>query len=124
MINNLFFSQDSPMRQPLGVTDTVATIALGTIETDYPVTTTIDVSSKVVYNGLMATIGALVSEFVVLPTLHQLRDADFSLVGTSPEATSNKFCDDSAKLLGMSQDRFPVLIHVTNRLRLHVGSAS
>ena len=57
------------MRQPLGVTDTVATIALGTIETDFPVTTTIDVPSKVVDVSLMATLGTFEPEFSVLPAL-------------------------------------------------------
>ena len=102
------------MRQSLGVTDTVAAIALGTIDTDLPVTTTIDVPSKVVYNGLMATLGTFEPEFGLLPALHQLRDADITLVDTSPKATNAKSRDDLAKLLGISQYHFTIAIHVTN----------
>lgn len=105
----------------MGVTDTVATIALGTIETDYPVTTTIDVPSKVVYKGLMAVLGAFKPEFSVLPALRQLRDADISLVGTSPKATSTKSRDDSDILLGMSQYHFTITIHVSNSPCFYVG---
>jgi len=96
-------------------TATVAAIALGTIGTDFPVTTTIDVPSKVVYKGLMAALGAFKPEFSVLPALHQLRDAHLLFVGTSPKATSTKPRDDSAILLGMGQYHFTITIHITNR---------
>ena len=96
------------------ITDTVATIALGTIGADFPVTATIDVPSKVVYNGLMATLGTLAPVLAALPALRQLRDADISLVGTSPKATSTKSRDDSDILLGMSQYHFTITIHVSN----------
>ena len=112
------------MRQPLGVTATVAAIAFGTIGTEFPVTTTIDVPSKVVYKGLMTTRRTFEPEFGVLPALHQLRDADISLVGTSPKATSTKSRDDSAILLGMGQYHFTITIHVTNRPRFNVNISS
>ena len=109
------------MRQPLGVTDTVATIALGTIEIDFPVTTTIDVPSKVVDVSLMAALGTLAPVLGVLPALHQLRDDDISLVGTSPKATSTKSRDDSAILLEMGQYHFTITIHVSNLPRFNVN---
>ena len=112
------------MRQPLGVTATVAAIAFGTIGTEFPVTTTIDVPSKVVYKGLMAALGAFKPEFSVLPALRQLRDADLLFVGTSPMATSTKSRDDSAILLGMGQYHFTITIHVTNRPRFNVNISS
>ena len=112
------------MRQPLRKTATVTAIAFGTIGTDFPVATTIDVPSKVVDVCLMAALGAFKPEFSVLPALRQLRDADISLVGTSPKATSTKSRDDSAILLGMGQYHFTITIHVTYRPRFHVGSAS
>ena len=57
------------MGQPLGITDVVAAIALGAIDADFPVTTTIDVPSKVVYKGIVAALGTAVPEFSVLPAL-------------------------------------------------------
>lgn len=112
------------MRQPLRKTATVSAIALRTIEIDFPVTTTIDVPSKVVDESLMATLGALTPVLGALPALRQLRDADISLVGTSPKATSTKSRDDSAKLLGMGQYHFTITIHVTNRPRFNVNISS
>ena len=106
------------MGQPLGIMDVVAAIALGAIDAEFPVTTPIDVSSKVVYKGLLTTLGTFVPEFGVLPALRQLRAADLSLVGTSPKAASTKSRDDSVKLLGMSQNHFTIAIHVTNRPRI------
>ncbi len=102
------------MRQPLRKTATVSAIALRTIEIDFPVTTTIDVPSKVVDVSLMATLGTLTPVLGALPALRQLRDADLSLVGTSPKATSTKSRDDSAILLGMGQYYFTITIHITN----------
>ena len=95
-------------------TATVAAIAFGTIGTDFPVATTIDVPSKEVDVCLMATLETFEPEFSLLPALHQLRDADLSLVGTSPKATSAKSRDDSAILLGMGQYHFTITIHITN----------
>jgi hypothetical protein len=112
------------MRQPLRVTDTVATIALGTIGTDFPVATTIDVPSKIVDKGLMTALGTFTPVLGVLPALRQLRDADISLVGTSPKAASTKSRDDSVKLLGMSQNHFTIAIHVTNRPRIRDNFSS
>ena len=57
------------MRQPLRKMATVSAIALRTIEIDFPVTTTIDVPSKVVDVSLMATLGTFEPEFSVLPAL-------------------------------------------------------
>lgn len=112
------------MRQPLGITDAVAAIALGTIGIDFPVTTTIDVPSKVVYKGVVAALGAFVPEFSVLPALRQLRDADLLFVGTSPKAASTKSRDDSAKLFGMGQYHFTIAIHVTNCPRFYASTSS
>lgn len=112
------------MRQPLRKTATVAAIAFGTIGTDFPVATTIDVPSKVVDVSLMAALGTLAPVLGALPALHQLRDADISLVGTSPKATSTKSRDDSAILLGMGQYHFMITIHVTNRPRFNVNISS
>jgi hypothetical protein len=112
------------MGQPLGITDVVAAIALGAIDADFPVTTPIDVSSKVVYKGLLTTLGTFVPEFGVLPALRQLRDADIPLVGTRPKAASAKSRDDSAELLGISQYHFAIAIHVSNRPRFHVNISS
>ena len=105
----------------MGVTDTVATIALGTIDADFPVTTTIDMPSKVVDVSLMAALGTLAPILAALPALHQLRDAEISLVGTSPKAASTKSRDDSAILLGMGQYHFTITIHVSNRPCFYVG---
>ena len=105
-------------------TDTIAAIALGAIDTDFPVTTTIDVPSKVVYKSLMAALGTFALVLSMLPTLHQLRDAYIPLVGTSPKAASAKLCDDSAKVLGIGQYHFTVEIHVTNRPLFYVSISS
>ena len=112
------------MRQALGITDTVAAVALGAIGRNFPVTTTIDVPSKIVYKGLMAALGTLAPVLAALPALRQLRDADIPLVGTRPKAASAKSRDDSAELLGINQYHFAIAIHVANRPRFHVNISS
>ena len=108
----------------MGITDAVAAIALGAIGRDFPITTPIDVPRKVVDEGLVATLGTTVPELGVLPTLHQLGNADFFVVSTSPKTTSTKSRDDSAKLLGMSQYHFTIAIHVAYRPRFYASISS
>ena len=112
------------MRQPLGITDAVAAVALGAIGTNFPVTTPIDVPSKIVDKGLMAALETFTLVLAALPALRQLRDADITLVGTRPKAASAKSRDDSAKLLGIRQYHFAIAIHVANRPRFHVNISS
>ena len=57
------------MLEPLGITDAVAAIALGTIDYNLPIASTIDVSSKVVDESLVAALGTFVPVLDVLPAL-------------------------------------------------------